>query len=288
MAIDPFPEATLLPVLRPQSWRGGESALRSKLIRTDEPMQHNLWISFAYNTETKLYTVTKESLKAHSQKSKDIVMEALQNLQNQGFEWEIHTRRGDGSAQVLSCTHEFAAESILLPDHLLEAQSILGVHEIAIALPVAGLIIVQAAHSANRHDLDQLMLWAHENYMQAEGRTLTPNLITAQMGQIRSMYCNPLTDQNLNAEQPVLLPSEYDAENQRVVFRATSAELPLWEIERIKTLLKSQELADGRPVKHVRVVASDPSKAHTIALHLQHLSVEIWVSQGDDSVPFSN
>ena len=68
MSRNPFPGANLLPILRPQQWRGGESALRTRLIRTDEMLQHNLWVSFAYTTDDKLYTVTKESLKAHQQK----------------------------------------------------------------------------------------------------------------------------------------------------------------------------------------------------------------------------
>ena len=98
MAINPFPDATLLPVLRPQKWDGGEPALRSKLIRTEEPLQHNLWVSFAYSTESKLYTVTKDSLSAHGQTGKAVVMEALKNLDEQNFEWEISSRRADGSA----------------------------------------------------------------------------------------------------------------------------------------------------------------------------------------------
>ena len=197
MAINPFPDATLLPILRPFKWDGGKDALRSKLIRTEEELQHNLWVSFAYNETSKLYTVTKDSLKVHGQQGKELVLEALANLESLEFEWEISSRRPDGTAQVLTCEHEFAAESILLPDHLLEAQSILSAQEIVLAIPVAGHLIAQTAHPMHRNELDQLMLWAHDNYMSAEGRTLTPNLITARMGQIHSMYCNPLTDQKV-------------------------------------------------------------------------------------------
>ena len=150
MAIQPFPDATLLPVLRPFNWEGGRDALRTQLIRTEEPLQHNLWISFAYSETSKLYTVTKDSLKAHGQKGKDIVLEALANLETLDLEWEISARRHDGTAQVLTCTHEFASESMLLPDHLVEAQSILESQEIVLAAPVAGHLIAQTAHPLHR------------------------------------------------------------------------------------------------------------------------------------------
>ena len=288
MAINPFPEATLLPVLRPFNWQGGQDALRTKLIRTDEELQHNLWISFAYSETSKLYTVTKDSLKAHGQKGKEIVVEALENLEKLGLEWQISARRHDGTAQVLTCEHEFASESILLPDHLLEAQSILGCQEIVLAVPVAGTVIAQTANPVHRNELDQLMLWAHDNYMGAEGRTLTPNLITAQMGQIRSMYCNPLTDQKLQDEKPSLLPNHYDEETKRITFRTETADIALWEIERLRDLLQHKEMADGRPVLAVRVMAPSEVIAMKVALHLQHLNVEIFIESGNESVPLSN
>ena len=288
MAINPFPDATLLPVLRPQKWDGGEPALRSKLIRTEEPLQHNLWVSFAYSTESKLYTVTKDSLSAHGQTGKAVVMEALKNLDEQNFEWEISSRRADGSAQVLTCTHEFASESILLPEHLVEAQSILNAQEIVLALPVAGSVIAQTAHPTHRSELDQLMLWAHDNYMNAEGRTLTPNLIASRLGQIHSMYCNPLTDQQLREESPALHPSDYNETTCVLTFRAESNDLSLWEIERLRNLLASRKMADGRPISAIRVKATDLTQAQSLTLHLQHLEVEILVSQGNEFVPFIN
>ena len=288
MATPPLPADALFPVLRPQSWTSGVVALRTKLIRTEEDLPHNLWISFAYSTEDKLYTVTKDSLKAHQQKGEDIVLKALENLNTLPFEWEITSRRADGSAAVLTCTHEFAAESILLPEHLVEAQSILGVHEIALALPVAGCLIAQTAHPSHRNELDQLMTWAHENYNGAEGRTLTPNLITAQMGQIRSMYCNPLTDQKLKEDTPSLLPIEFNEAHGLLTFKAENAELSIWEIDRLRTLLKTNKMADGREVSAIRVIAKTSAEAHEVAQHLQHLPIEVCYLQGEEEVPFSN
>lgn len=288
MATPPLPADALFPILRPQTWSSGAVALRTKLIRTEEDLPNNVWISFAYSTEDKLYTVTKDSLKAHQQKGEDIVLKALENLSTLPFEWEITSRRADGSVAVLTCTHEFAAESILLPEHLVEAQSILGAHEIALALPVAGCLIAQTAHPSHRNELDQLMTWAHENYIGAEGRTLTPNLVTAQMGQIRSMYCNPLTDQKLNQETPSLLPIDYDEEQGLLTFKAEDSELSIWEIERLRTLLKTNLMADGRPVTAIRVVAKNPESALEVAQHLQHLPIEVCFLQGEEEVPFSN
>lgn len=288
MATNPFPDAILLPILRADIWKGGESALRSKLIRTEEPLQGNLWVSFAYSTESKLYSITKDSLNANKQKPDEVVLEALQNLETLDFEWEITSRRVDGSASVLTCNHEFAAESILLPQHLIDAQSILGTHEITLALPIAGCVIAQTAHPSHRNELDQLMTWAHEMFSKNEGRTLTPNLVTAQMGQIRSMYCNPLTDQKLQNETPSLIPVQYDEETQMLTFKADSPEISIWEIDRLRTLLKTQFMADGRHVTHIRVVAENALCAQEVALHLQHLNVEVCVIQGEEEVPFSN
>lgn len=288
MATPPLPADSLFPVLRPQTWTSGAVALRTKLIRTEEDLPHNLWVSFAYSTEDKLYTVTKDSLKAHQQKGEDIVLKALENLNTLSFEWQITSRRADGSAAVLTCIHEFAAESILLPEHLVEAQSILGVHEIALALPVAGCLIAQTAHPSHRNELDQLMTWAHENFNHAEGRTLTPNLLTAQMGQIRSMYCNPLTDQKLKQETPSLLPIDFNEEEGLLTFKAEDSELSIWEIERLRTLLKTNLMADGRTVSAVRVVAKSSDAAHEIAQHLQHLPIEVCFLLGEEEVPFSN
>ena len=165
MTDTPFPGTTLLPVLRPQVWDAGKGALRVPLIRTKEELQNNPWVSFAYSTDDKLYTVTRESLKAHSQKGSDLVLEALKNLQALDFEWEIASRRADGSAMVLTCTHEYACESVLLPEHLTEAQSILGCHEVALAIPVAGHLIAQSAHPADRAELREC--GRHEQVPQA-------------------------------------------------------------------------------------------------------------------------
>ena len=124
--------------------------------------------------------------------------------------------------------------------------------------------------------------------MSAEGRTLTPNLITARMGQIHSMYCNPLTDQKLHDATPNLLPKEYDEKTKSITFQAEHPEIELWEIERLRDLLKHQQMADGRPVLTVRVVAPNETIAMGLALHLQHLNVEIFVESGNESVPLSN
>jgi hypothetical protein len=284
----PFPGATLLPVLRSQPWEAGKTALRSLLIRTEDELNHNLWVSFAYSEPSKLYTVTRESLTAHNQSGEALVMEAFDNLGGLGFEWEITSRRPDGTASVLTTTHEFAAESILVPDHLIEAQSILGAQQIAIAIPVAGLAIVQTANPVHRHELDQLMVWAHQTFMNAEGRTLTPNLVVAEMGKIQSMYCNPMSDTQLRDEAPSLHPEAYDEDQNTLAFRATSADLSLWEVQRLRDLLDKKELADGRPLKGLRVIAADLAQGQALSLHLSHLGIEVVIADDKGWVPFSN
>ena len=288
MTDTPFPGTTLLPVLRPHVWDAGKGTLRVPLIRTKEELENNPWVSFAYSTDDKLYTVTKESLKAHKQKGSDLVLEALNNLQALEFEWEIAARRADGTAMVLTCTHEYACESVLLPEHLTEAQSMLGCHEVALAIPVAGHLIAQSAHPTDRAELDHLMDWSHRNYLQSEGRSITPNLVTAGMGNITSMLCNPLTDQRLTAQELALKPLLYETEEQVLAFSVEKEPVPLWELERLSTILHEQKMADGRPIQRLEVVAKDEVQAQRISRVLDRLDVIVCIASGDRRVPFAN
>jgi len=288
-----IPGTLLLPILRSSKWKDAHLAFCTPLIQARETVTHNPWLSFAHDSGTQLFTITRKSLPEEEKTKDEIVLEALQNLAQRALEWEISARRADGTAMVLTCRDERAAEAILVPGHMEEAQSILGANEIVAAIPVSGIMIVQTAHPQDPSELSALIHWAQDNFQAETDAPLTPHLITVQMGTITGMLCNEPNPARRSPERqaPRLLPHRYDESTRTLLFQAMlgpQETIPPWEVQRLRERIDAKQMVDGRVVDQFEVVCSESAIAQRASDALRHLDVLISIGEPDanERLPF--
>src|SRR5579871_5288830 len=136
-------ERMIIPRLKQSDWNGKAQVVSRPLLpdRTDSPL-----VAFGYDLPHTIQYINRSELAKLTMTEVQIEQEALGSLREHPVSWKREKLEADflsESLDLLSCDGDFlAAEHILDPDFMTEAQRLLGCEMLAVFIPREGMLFV--------------------------------------------------------------------------------------------------------------------------------------------------
>lgn len=184
-------DSLLLPVLQPSSWEGWDVAVCRPLFGDDGPPLPGIpVVGFAYDAAEGMHPILLDDL-TDEESPLSLEIAARNNLAPLAIEWEARSSGDEDTPSALIGRHPFAAELILSPRHMTEAQERLGTEGVAVAIPARGMIAVQDAFPADIDDLLGLLQWTHYVHEDAGEYGLSPRVFLVTDGEVKAVIQPP-------------------------------------------------------------------------------------------------
>ena len=132
----------IYPCLKETSWAALGPTVRRPLADIEDA-QWMPWVALGYDREDAFVFLQEDELQEHGRSAAALEAEALANLRDREASWQMAEvgLKGGVRLQMVTCADDFfAAERILEPESILEAQRRLGASELLAAVPRRGLL----------------------------------------------------------------------------------------------------------------------------------------------------
>jgi hypothetical protein len=154
--------ATILPCLKDPAW-GGKDGTVNRRLWDKEPLEFVPWVGFGYDHEHSFEFLPCASLAELKKTQVEVEREAMRNLRARRASWEPwNVKLGwFKKLRMLACGNDFlAAERILDPIFLREAQRRLGARGLVVGVPRRGsLMATDALQGADRIAAFLAIVW---------------------------------------------------------------------------------------------------------------------------------
>jgi uncharacterized protein YtpQ (UPF0354 family) len=196
-------ERVIVPRLRQADWNGKDQVVSRSLIpdRTDSPV-----VAFGYDLPHTIQYINRSDLAKLNMSEAEIEQEAIRNLRDHPASWKWEKLEADflsESLDLLSCDGDFlAAEHILNPGFMMEAQRLLECQILAVCIPRAGMLLVTHYHGFDAERIVDIALLADTLYQAAE-MPITPNVFAMKDGKILSVLAGvKANEQSVSHQAP--------------------------------------------------------------------------------------
>ena len=170
-------------------------------------------VSYAYDDESRRYTVTPSALEEEGRTRDALEAEAVAQLSRRRVAWEVRARREDGWPSAMSLVDEYAAARVMLPEGLEEPRARLQSERLWIAMPSRGLLVVHA--DEGEASARALEAWSRDAFAKAMDTRLTPTVFLVDVDAVRG----PLPPPPPPPAPARVTPERYDADERRMLFR---------------------------------------------------------------------
>ena len=182
----PSPAApSLLPCLKEANWEGRpHTVCRALCPAASASSPHIPWLAFGFDHPHSLEFVNRDWLASLASNAQELEARALANLRARPATWQpldVTTRAG-GPLQVLACSDDFfAAERILDPAFMKQAQQHVGASRLFVGIPRRGLLL------AIPGDLDNALVREFRDivateFSSGESAAISPALFELRVG----------------------------------------------------------------------------------------------------------
>jgi hypothetical protein len=173
----------LLPCLQPPAWSGSERAMARPLL--PEPSPYVPWVALGYD-EPEIFRFLERDGASPGRTADALEAEAVANLQQRPARWqdlELDLGGFKRLRMLVAGDDALAAERVLDPPFLLEAQRRLEAAGLLLGIPRRGFLVATALDN-NVERVHTFGAVAATQFQGGESDPLTPALFTARGGRI--------------------------------------------------------------------------------------------------------
>jgi uncharacterized protein YtpQ (UPF0354 family) len=178
-------DGRIFPCLKETPWARLGPTVRRPLAEV-EGAGWMPWVAFGYDQPDAFVFLQENDLEEMGRSASDIEAEALGNLRDREASWQMveMRREGSGPVQFVRCTEDFfAAERILEPESVLEAQRRLGASALLAAVPRRGLLVLMDA-AAGAEAIAGFVLMVAREHFEGQSAPISPLVFRMSEGRI--------------------------------------------------------------------------------------------------------
>jgi uncharacterized protein YtpQ (UPF0354 family) len=144
------------------------------------------WVALGHDRPDAFVFLQEDELREHGRSAADLEAEALANLRTREASWQMAEvgLKGGARLRMVTCTDDFfAAERILEPEAVLDAQRRLGASRLLAAVPRRGLLALVDAE-AGADAIAWFVVMAAEEHFGGQSAPISPMVFRMSGGRI--------------------------------------------------------------------------------------------------------